>query len=407
MSKSRKKGIIFAWGDYPIGSAALRIRMWHYGLMANGIETRVIIAHPVPSCEDINNSEDFVHFMHNAKHYKYNTNQRSKRGIGNIAMRLTGIIKGYYFLKKNQNCNFVLLYGYGLFEGLVVYFFCKKNNVKFFAERMDENRRKYVTQKTFIDHLVNLYEVLFDKFVLDKTDTFFVVSEFLEKKYKRLYPNLKIKRSTPSFIDLKQFNEYQNNNLFTVSDKDFSIFKKKSIKVVFAGSCIFTNGLEFFLKCASNLIAEKICFDIVLVFFKGHVDYIRKLILQLNILQNVTIIEDVYYPLIPAIYNYSDILVIPEMGEIVANAGFPGKTAEYLASGKAIITTDFSNLKDYLIHDYNCMMSPIGDYEKYTNNLKLLVLDEKQRLIIGKNALATSIKYFDFKKGVLPLIEEL
>jgi len=401
MSNKRVKGIIFTRGDYPIGSSALRIRLWNKGFIANQIDSKIVITFPSPSEEDLLNSEKFVYFA--LKPVK-----RKTRNVISIFLKIIGILKGYIYLKKNRDLDFVFLYGIGFLEGYFVKRFCKISKVKFFAERCDENRQQFCKKKLSIVDFLALYnDKLFDKYILNKTNTFLVVSEYLEKKYRQIYPNHNIKRSVPSFIDYEQFQKYQKNDIFSITGRDLSIFKSNKLKIVFAGSCIFTNGLEFFLECASVSHKRNLDFQIVLIFSKGDVNLIKNLILKLKIENVVTIIEDIYYPYIPAIYKHSDILVLPEMGDVVANAGFPGKTAEYLASGKAIITTDFSNLKDYLKHGYNCMMSSIGDLDKYTENLNRLILEKSLREHLGQNAILTAIKYFDYKKGVLPLVEEL
>jgi glycosyltransferase involved in cell wall biosynthesis len=128
---------------------------------------------------------------------------------------------------------------------------------------------------------------------------------------------------------------------------------------------------------------------------------------KLGIDKQVHIFEDVPFQYIPAIYKKSDVLILPEMGKEVANAGFPGKTSEYLAAGKAIIATDFSNIKDVLKHEKNVMISPVGDVPLYSENFVRLITDSSLRDYLGRNAIQTAIEKFDYRKGVMPLVEEL
>ncbi|MBI9035785.1 MAG: glycosyltransferase family 4 protein, partial [Bacteroidales bacterium] len=161
-----------------------------------------------------------------------------------------------------------------------------------------------------------------------------------------------------------------------------------------------------FLDAAAQL-KDELDFEIIFVFFKGDVKAIKDYAIQLGIGDRLHIFENVNYPYIPAIYNKSDILVLPEMGQVVANAGFPGKTSEYLASGKAVISTDFSNLKDVLKNNENVMMSSLGDLDAYVGNLRSLIRDPDLRSRLGVQALKTAIQYFDYKNGVSPLVDEL
>lgn len=405
----KMKGIIFSGGEYPIGSSALRNRMLHDGLAVNGIDSKVIIIHPAPNKEDIENSENFIFFMLSPRKQNMNSENRMKKRWSFFYFRLLGVFRGYAFLRKNKDIDFVFLYGSGFLEGLLVYIFCKKNNKLFFSEKNDEVRSKF-KKTSFINKLGALHESLFDRFILEKVDTLFVVSEYLEEKYKFQFPSLKIKRSVPSFINYDQYLQYQQNDILELKDYDFSLLmKENTIKILYSGSCVFTNGLIFFMDCAKKVLDNNpsLQIDIIFLFFKGNVEAIKEYAKEIGIYNVITIYENIYYPYIPAIYKYADILVLPEMGDIVAKAGFPGKSAEYLASGKSIICTDFSNLKDYFISDYNCLMSPLNDSESYTKNLSRLIFDKKMRLNLGEKAVKTAIDFFDYKKGVGPIIEAI
>lgn len=398
------KGVIFTGGDYPLGSSAQRIRMWHYGLFANEIEADIIIADYAPSEQDKRNSENFVHFMLNTKREK-KTENKIKLSLINVYQRVLGLYKSHRFLKQNyQKVNFVFQYGVGFLEGLMIHRFCKKNGILYLVERTDENRRLFSEKKSILGEIAILNDLFFDKYILKKADALFVISKYLEEKYKKTHPSLYLIRSAPSFTNIERFIEQQKRDIHNLDKPGINVFFNGKIKIVFAGSCVYTNGLKFFLECAAKLIKKEYEFDIVFIFFKGLINEIVDFAEQLKITKNITIIENVYTDYIPAIYKYSDILVLPEMGITVANAGFPGKTAEYLASGRAIISTDFSDLSDYLINGYNALISPIGDYDLYTNNLENLISNPELRTHLGKNAIITAKERFDYIQNVKPLI---
>ena len=109
---------------------------------------------------------------------------------------------------------------------------------------------------------------------------------------------------------------------------------------------------------------------------------------------------------IPARYKQAEVLILPEMGKEVAQAGFPGNTAEYMSVGKPIITTDFSNIKDVLQHEYNCLMSPLGDDAGYQKNITALLDDETLRFRLGKNAVESAVKTFDYRESTKTMIED-
>lgn len=403
-SNKEKRLVVFGRGQFPISSAALRMRMWAKGLNANGVNTEIIIAYPAPTEKDIKESLENEHFVLSVHNGKNNS-------IKNLYNKLIGTFKAYKLLnRKYKNIDAILLYGLGYLEGILVYKFCKKNNIKYFAERCDENRQLFANRKiSFTEKLAMYNDLYFDKYIANKLDAYFVVSSYLEKKYQsKKFNKLKVKRSSPVFVDIEEFNRLSENDLENIIEIDTTIFNSKKVKIFFAGSCNHTNGIFFFLKCASELKKrEHLDFSIILIFHSGNVEEVKNYCTNLGIEEIVAILPKLPWRYIPALYKKVDILVLPEMGDVIANAGFPGKTGEYLASGKAIISTDFSDLSVYLKNGFNAMISPIGDEERYMQNLKSLILDAELRKTIGENAVKTAKEYFDYKFGVLPLISEL
>lgn len=402
------KGVIFVAGDYPIGSSALRVRLLHEGLAANGVDTNVFLTFPAPSKKDVELSEDYVTFAFEPKVDDKNTHSKIKRGFSSVWGKLSGARKGYKFLKKHRNEIDFVFSGVGLFHAWYAYRFCKKYGKQFFIERNDENRRKYDEKKNLISRLSSLEDEWFDKYVLPKADCLFVVSSYLEDKYKAKFPQLNIVRSTPSLLNYSEFKRYSENNIADLQKPETAVLANGKVTLMFAGSCIYTNGLKFSLDNAAALIKEHgyDC-NIVWVIFKGYVAEMKAYAAELGIADHFTIIENVQFQYIPALYTYADILIFPEMGDVVANAGFPGKTAEYLASGKAICATQFSNITDVLVHGENAMIAPVGDAAKYRENLKALLDDPALRQKLGANGLQTALNEFDYKNGVLNIVQQL
>jgi glycosyltransferase involved in cell wall biosynthesis len=400
-------GAIIINGEYPLGSAALRKRMIHDGLKNFGFETELLHYFPKPSHQEIADSEHFVHFFLQPTAIIRSTESKINRNLFSIVSRVVGILRIIKYL-RNRKVNFLLISG-GFFEGVFLKSYCRSNNVKFFIERADENRRRFLPKKGIKDRLAIYYEDLFDWHVIKHCDHLFVVSEYLEKKYSDMHDKLSISRATPSFVNLRSYKTSSELALSEIISTDEEMFiRNNKVNVLFCGSYIFKNGIDFFLECASTLInRDNLDFQIILIVFKAHRNLLDKKILDLNLLKNTIIIENIMSWKIPAIYKHADILVLPEMGIEVAHAGFPGKTAEYLAAGKAIIATEFSNITDYLHHEHNVMMSPIGDVDSYTSNFKRLLVDPTLRNRLGVNAKDTAQKHFSLNDGIKYFLNEI
>jgi glycosyltransferase involved in cell wall biosynthesis len=399
-----RHGVIVAESTYPVGSMSIRIRMWAKGFNENNVDTKIFIVAPRPTYYNLENSESYVAF---ALSPTYRKSRSSK--LLYFYQRLVGFRNLHKFLKKEKNLSFVIMSWPNIMIGVLLVAYCKKNNVRLFFDKGDENARLIDKKnRSLIDYLAKQNQKLFNKYIIPRVNVLYVVSSYLEKKYKSLYPELNVKKSLPTLIDYVEFQNNQNNDINEVDQKGFAIFNSEQPKIFYAGSCERTNGLFFFLESAAHLLTNKSAnFEIIFILVDGDIEKIKKFCLRLEISDHVTFLNPVLPKYMPAIYKKVDVLVLPEQGTIIANAGFPGKTGEYLASGKAIIATVFSDLTDYLKHGYNSMLSQIGDKEAYQNNLKRLISDSRLRAELGENALRTALEKFDYKKGVLRYIEEL
>jgi len=399
-----KSGLIIAESSYPVGSLSIRIRMWAKGFIENSISIKILIVTPNPTWYSIENSEKYVIFALPITFRSF----KNKR-IKYLYQIYFGVIYLIKYLIKNNDFSFVILTRPNILIGIVVLLFCKVNKIKIFFDKGDEDGRLIDKENnSFLDYLAKQNQNLFSRYILPKVNVLFVVSSYLETKYKQLFPKLKIKRCLPALIDYKEYLENENIDITDILKNEIDILKSDKPIVLYAGSCERTNGLYFFLENAAQLLLhQNISFKIVLIFVAGDSNVIKQYCKTLHITEYVTFLNPVLPKYMPAIYKAVDILVLPEQGAVIANAGFPGKTGEYLASGKAIISTIFSDLTDYLEHGHNAMLSPIGDKETYSINLKMLIEDAKLRKLLGLNAAKTAKTYFDYNNGVLRYIEEL
>lgn len=399
------RGIVITGGEFPQGSSARRARIFKKALSFQGLQTEILIGFPRLSLKDNRFLESGEHTLIKPTEQFQIPEQKTKRFI--FRSLFDKIIVGYSIRKYilNTPLNFVIT-GPDLFTNIFITRVCKKKNILLIIERLDENRRRFVKSKTIIDYLGTIYDDLSDNILKQRNVMLFVISSYLEEKYRKKFPSMRIERTPPSMIDILEFDTCSNNSLKgQIRDDVYDSLNSSRIKFCFAGSCVFTNGIIFTLDCLAEIKSKGFDFVYYLIFHKGFTSQINDKIIELGLESNTIIINGLYPEYIPAFYRYMDVLVLPEMGLEVAEAGFPGKTSEYLASGKAIISTKFSNLDHFLIHGQNCLMSPIGDRTQYVENLKKLITDIDKRMILGKNARVTAEMNFDYQNAIIPLVE--
>jgi len=401
------RGIIITGGEFPQGSSARRARIFKRALTFHGLQTEILIGFPRMSNKDYEFLElDEIAVIKPIDKFQL-PEQKTKRFI--FRTLFDKIFVGYKIRKYilNKPPKFIIT-NPDLFTNIFIQGICKKKRIILIIERLDENRRQFVENKTLIDYLGIIYENFSDNILNQRNVLLFVISKYLEEKYRKKFPLIKIERTPPSMIDITEFDKYSHNSIENQLTPDiYKNLNSKKVKFCFAGSCVFINGLIFTLECLAEIKSRGLDFIYFLVFHKGYSSQIQNIIIELGLGNNTFIINGLYPNYIPAFYKQMDVLVLPEMGSEVADAGFPGKTSEYLASGKSIISTKFSNLDDYLINGQNCLISAIGDKAQYVENLNKLIVDKNLRLFLGRNARITAEKQFRFESAILPLVEVL
>jgi glycosyltransferase involved in cell wall biosynthesis len=387
-----KNVIVITRANYPIGSWSNRVRLIAKGFLESGVNCKVLVTFPWPTHENIKSAENFVEFL---------TPPRIKsENIFSIVRQLFSLvtlIKTLYKIK--EKADFILLTGDRFLDAYVVSHYCRKNDIKLYLDIVDEVGRAYdIGNKTIYAKLAIWNRNRFNN-LLPRIDKIFVLSSYLEQKYTKLMKNDgHVFRSTPTFIN-EELSKQQMKD-YSISTVMPGVCKSEAITIAYAGSCERTNGLFFFLDVLHDIIIEKAYnIKVFFLFHIGDIDVVRNHVRMLELENIISINHGVHPKYIPSLYDLSDILLLPEHGIEVANAGFPGKAGELLISGKAIITTNFSDLTTYFHNDINCMMAEIGDRATYKRNLIKLIVDPQKRKELGINAKKTGREYFDYISG--------
>lgn len=90
----------------------------------------------------------------------------------------------------------------------------------------------------------------------------------------------------------------------------------------------------------------------------------------------------------------SDILCMTRVNTVYANAGFPFKLGEYMASGNAIIATDVGDVSKYLKNRHNAILIEPDSELAIHNAILMLCNDNSLRKKIGESAKKTAKKFF-------------
>jgi len=93
----------------------------------------------------------------------------------------------------------------------------------------------------------------------------------------------------------------------------------------------------------------------------------------------------------------ADVLVFPKLNDIVNVAGMPAKLAEYMAIGRAVMTSRLGDIPLYLTDHEDALLCQPGSHDALAERLQQLIHDVPLRQKLAANARLTASKYFDFR----------
>jgi glycosyltransferase involved in cell wall biosynthesis len=399
-----KKIVIVTSGNVVQGSWGLRIRMWVKSFLLNGVEPKVLVSYPNPTHDQMDIALDEFEYSLAPKEIYGGTLNKFHYSL----QKISGTLVSLYRLSRMDNVDVVLIHQADFFLGINLIVLRKFKKFKLYCERADENGKIHdISKSSLVSKIASLNQELFEKLVLKHCDKLFVVSSYLYNKYASKLPNVTIRYTVPTYVDEKEFIKNSKNYNFTdLNISELDDLGTDKIKIVYAGAVNRLNGIEFFFKALKDLIDTSELKPLVVYFFclYGDKDKLIQLADNYHLGTFVKVLDALPQRYLPSIYLKSDILLLPEHGEVIANAGFPGKTGEYLVSGTPVITKEFSDLGKYLTNGVTAMISSINDLGSYKQNLKHLIQDQKHRYRIGQNGRNLALEKFDVSKGVIPYL---
>ena len=208
--------------------------------------------------------------------------------------------------------------------------------------------------------------------VLNLSSGLIVISSHLYEKYQQIYPIKPISLIPVSAANL----------LFDVpSNPPISSGK---IVLIYCGSFGIKDGLSYLIEAFENLSFRYPELHLKLIGTGNK--QIKKI---LNEIHNPKIEltgylpEDKYWE---ELYS-GNILCMTRINSPFANAGFPFKLGEYLATGKAVIATDVSDVSLYLNHMEDVYLATSQSSKSIEEGIEYFLNNRDQMNLIGANGL--------------------
>ncbi len=218
----------------------------------------------------------------------------------------------------------------------------------------------------------------FDPYVSKFADGIIVISTTLLKKY------IDYKTPQNKLIIIPVSAE----NLFLNLHKE----KPDSQPLIFAYSGTYgqRDGVELIIEAFKLLLKSnsKVCLHLA-----GKInEKIKKLISNVSQINYLGLIpDDEYYQFL----QNADVLLMTRINSPYANAGFPFKLGEYLATGNPVIATDVSDLKNYLEDKKDVIFANPSDINSLLETMEFAISNKLVINEIGKNGYKRCLLYFN------------
>jgi glycosyltransferase involved in cell wall biosynthesis len=344
----------------------------------------------------------------NLVYEKDNREALEKSGMkNNIGYRLIGfrlknpfsifsfLFAGFSFIKKcmvKNEKNIFYSYNYPDVKNILFIIYAKLIGYKVVFDIIEDNM--YQVHVGFINKMRLKSSVLIFKFSRYFANAMVCISDHLLQLARTTTKNKVPTYLIPITVNLAYFNNIQAIN-------------GSNVKIFYGGSFHEKDGLDYLLEAFNIISKEHSNAELVFTGIGNKLDMdmifakIEKQQHKNRINYKGFLSTEEYYRTL----NECDIFCMTRVNSKFANAGFPFKLGEFLASGKAVVATKVGDVPNYLFNDVNALVVEPNSATELASALSTLIENPDQRKRIGTEARKTAEKYFDSDKVGITLLE--
>jgi glycosyltransferase involved in cell wall biosynthesis len=318
-------------------------------------------------------------------------------GPFNIFSVVPFLFKGMVSIKKNKStCYKNIVYNYDYPDAKNIFFllFAKLIGYKIVFDVVEDysffkhyssfwNRFRMATSRLLIK--VSPYIA----------DSYIVISSNLYKKMCSLAKRKVPVHLIPVSVNFKYFNNGSNRN------------HRSEVKIFYGGSFGHKDGLPYLINAFDELCIRYNNLRLILS-GKGlstDMENIFAEIAQLKckdkIIYKGYLDTDDYYTLL----NHCDIFCMTRINSKFANAGFPFKLGEFLATGKGVIATNIGDVPNYLTNKQNALLIDSESVSQLVEAISYFLNNPNKMRDIGTESRKTARQYFDSEKLSMQLFD--
>jgi glycosyltransferase involved in cell wall biosynthesis len=232
-------------------------------------------------------------------------------------------------------------------------------------------------------------------------DGIFCISNYLINYYTSRGINQNRLFLIPSTVDVERFKgRYESPVTFRY--------------ILYCGSLtIIKDGVDILLGSFSEISTKHPEINLILV---GEADsaedesFFRDLVSKYGINHRVLFTGKLPRDTIPAYLLNAEVLTLARPRSIVADAGFPSKVTEYLATGKPVVATKVGDIPFYLKDNENAFLAEPDSIDAFAEKLDYVLSDYSDALKVGEKGKILTSTVFNFNyqfQRVMEFIENI
>ncbi|HEY5298476.1 MAG TPA: glycosyltransferase family 4 protein [Verrucomicrobiae bacterium] len=244
---------------------------------------------------------------------------------------------------------------------------------------------------SFARRLFGLNSWLADRYCSRMADAIFVISGYLQRKYERLSGPAKV-HLIPTIVDCAAWR---------LPPED----EPNPARLFYAGTLGPQDDLDVLAKALSNLKQQGLEFRLAMAGCgpgKKSFDLFFAKCRSLGIAENVEVLGFLKHGKIKEHMGRSHLLVNLRRRSIWSDSGQSTKLSEYLATGRAVLTTDLGDNARYVENESSAfVVSPDISPDELARLLKRVLTDQQLRIQVGAAGRRAAETHFD-----IPIIRE-
>ena len=218
------------------------------------------------------------------------------------------------------------------------------------------------------------------------TDLIFCISDYLMEFYNARGAGEEKLYKVPSTVDSERF---------------IGSFRRPIARkyICYCGSLtMLKDGVDILIRSYAGLANRYKDVDLALV---GRADtqedemFFRDLATSLGIRERVHFTGKLPRNEVPAYLCNAEILTLARPKSMVADAGFPSKVTEYLATGKPVVVTAVGEIPNYLTDDVDAYIAEAGSPESFTERMMYALDNYNEALLIGRRGRELALSVFN------------